>query len=104
MSETTDQNSTDVSGTGITADTTAPVLVDPAPSEPVVVEPDALADLRDAAFSFADFAQGIAESLLRPWIAYQIAIAIGVFALAHFVIPLLPQNPNFFMGYDAEIV
>ena len=20
------------------------------------------------------------------------------------VIPLLPQNPNFFMGYDAEIV
>jgi small-conductance mechanosensitive channel len=85
MSETTDQNSADVSGTGITADTTAPVLVDPAPSEPVVVEPDALADLRDAAFSFADFAQGIAESLLRPWIAYQIAIAIGVFALAHFV-------------------
>lgn len=50
------------------------------------VEPpqtDALADLRDAAFSFADFAQGIMEGFLRPWNAYQIAIAIGVFGLAH---------------------
>lgn len=46
-------------------------------------EPDALADLRDAAFSFADFAQDIGEGLLRPWNAYQLAIAIGVFLIAH---------------------
>ncbi|WP_424438610.1 mechanosensitive ion channel family protein [Planktotalea sp.] len=58
----------------VAADATAPV-----------VEPDALSDLRDAAFSFADFAQSVSESMLRPWIAYQILIAAAVFVLAHFV-------------------
>jgi hypothetical protein len=28
----------------------------------------------------------------------------GIFLLNCVNIPLLPQNPNFFMGYDAEIV
>lgn len=51
--------------------------------------PDALDNLRDAAFSFADLAQNISESLLRPWVAYQIAIAIGVFIVAHLLaVPL----------------
>jgi hypothetical protein len=42
-----------------------------------------------------------------------IAVAVGVWkreeikrllAVNSLFIPLLPQNPNFFMGYDAEIV
>ena len=54
-------------------------------TETVVAEnpaPDPLDKLRDAAFSFADIAQNLSENLLRPWIAYQIAIAIGVFVNA----------------------
>ena len=54
---------------------------------------DALAEFRDAAFTFADFAQNITENLLRPWIAYQIAIAIAVFILAHVVAVFL--KPRF---------
>lgn len=42
-------------------------------------------NLRDVAFSFADIAQNLNENLLRPWIAYQIAIAIGVFVVAYFL-------------------
>ncbi|WP_365734297.1 hypothetical protein [Planktotalea sp.] len=42
-------------------------------------------NLRDAAFSFADIAQNLSENLLEPWIAYQIAIAIGVFVVAYFL-------------------
>lgn len=38
--------------------------------------PDALDNLRDAAFSFADIAQNLSEKLLEPRTAYQIAIAI----------------------------
>jgi hypothetical protein len=44
-----------------------------------------LDNLRDVAFSFADIAQNLNENLLRPWIAYQIAIAIGVFVVAYFL-------------------
>ena len=57
-------------------------------TETVVAEnpaPDPLDKLRDAAFSFADIAQNLSENLLRPWIAYQIAIAIGVFVVAYFL-------------------
>jgi small-conductance mechanosensitive channel len=68
-------------------------VTDPAKVPAPSAETDALSDLRDAAFSFADFAQGISENLLRPWIAYQIAIAAGVFVLAHFLAVLL--KPRF---------
>jgi small-conductance mechanosensitive channel len=52
-------------------------------TEDIVAPTDALQDLRDAAFSFADFAQNLSENLLRPWIAYQLAIALGVFVVAY---------------------
>ncbi|WP_425439724.1 mechanosensitive ion channel family protein [Planktotalea arctica] len=68
-----------------------------AAAEDAVTAPDALAELREAAFSFADFAQGITENLLRPWIAYQIAIALGVFIAAHFLTGVLKPRMHTWM-------
>ncbi|MEP5152683.1 mechanosensitive ion channel domain-containing protein, partial [Planktotalea sp.] len=51
--------------------------------------------MREAAFSFADFATSLSENLLRPWIAYQLAIALGVFILAHLLgLALKPRLHN----------
>jgi len=54
--------------------------------------PDTLNQLRDAAFSLADIASDLSQMLLRPWNAYQIAIAAAVFIAAHLIThPLKPR-------------
>ena len=90
MSDANNQSTLEQASVEAVAPSPAPSSTpDPAPSP----APDALAELRDAAFSFADFAQDIAESLLRPWIAYQVVIAACIFVLAHFVSAML--KPRF---------
>ena len=59
-----------------------------APGEPVR---DVVVEAQQIALSLADQAQGFLEGLLRPWNAYQLMIALGVFVVAHIVGKLLAE-------------
>lgn len=48
-------------------------------------------EAQQIALSLADQAQGFLEGLLRPWNAYQLLIALGVFVVAHLVGKLLAE-------------
>ena len=64
--------------------------------------PDAPAltpDAQEAAFSLADQVQDFALGLLRPWNAYQVAIALGLFVVAWLAARLLaPRLHNWMRG------
>ena len=59
-----------------------------APAEPVG---DVVVEAQQIALSLADQAQGFLEGLLRPWNAYQLMIALGVFVVAHIVGKVLAE-------------
>jgi len=58
---------------------------------------DALEQITQVAFSFADVVQDVTALLMRPWIAYQIAIALGVFLVAHIITAALKPRMHDWM-------
>jgi len=65
---------------------------------PELIPERPVAELLDVGQSLLTQAEVFAASLLRPWNAYQVAIAIGLFALAHVLQLLLGPRIREWMG------
>jgi len=83
---------------GTSAPVTAPApAAEPAP-EPELIPEQPVAELLDVGQSLLQQGEAFAMSLLRPWNAYQIAIAIGLFVAAHLLRTILGPPIRDWMG------
>ena len=75
--------------TALATNPNLPAASTPATSAPEQASGAVVNEAQEIALSLADKAQGFLEGLLRPWNAYQIVIALGLFIVAHLLAKLL---------------